>query len=34
MFFDGEDDHSLATGYLPKLAALSPQERSSGRAAA
>jgi triacylglycerol lipase len=34
MFFDGEDDHSLATGYLPKLAALAPQERSSGRAAA
>ncbi|HUE72714.1 MAG TPA: lipase family protein [Pirellulaceae bacterium] len=25
--FDGEDDHSLAQGYLPKLAALAPQER-------
>lgn len=34
MFFDGEDDHSLATGYLPKLAALAPQERNSQRAAA
>jgi triacylglycerol lipase len=27
MFFDGEDDHSLASGYLPKLAALAPHER-------
>ena len=34
MIFDGEDDHSLATGYLPKLAALVPQERTGVRAAA
>ena len=34
MFFDGEDDHSLASGYLPKLAALVPEERPSVRAAA
>jgi triacylglycerol lipase len=34
MFFDGEDDHSLASGYLPKLVALVPQEPASIRAAA
>lgn len=34
MFFDGEDDHSLTSGYLPKLKALVPQDRSSQRAAA
>lgn len=34
MFFDGEDDHSLTTGYLPKLSALAPRERTIGRAAA
>ncbi len=28
LFFDGEDDHSLASGYLPKLSALAPQERT------
>ena len=34
MFFDGEDDHSLASGYLPKLAALVPEERPRLRVAA
>ena len=34
MFFDGEDDHSLASGYLPKLAALVPEDRPALRAAA
>lgn len=33
MFFDREDDHSLTSGYLPKLAALSPPERALARAA-
>lgn len=33
MFFDGEDDHSLASGYLPKLAALVPEQRANLRAA-
>ena len=33
MIFDGEDDHSLTSGYLPKLTALVPTP-ASGRAAA
>jgi triacylglycerol lipase len=33
MFFDGEDDHSLTSGYLPKLSALDPHENKSRAAA-